>query len=85
MDWKILIQAGAAVVVTYLFLKFLRWLIPYMTAQSMKAVVEVVQDFKEMLANHMDHQAKEHKAFLDAEKEQTDLLRKLNGNSHPQS
>ena len=85
MDWKVLVQVGAAVAVTCLFLKFLRWLIPYMTDRSMKVVVEVIQEFKEMLTNHMEHQAKEHKAFLDVEKEQTDLLRKLNGNSHPQS
>lgn len=85
MDWKTLAQAGAAVIVTALFLRFLKWLIPHMADRSMKAVVEVVQEFKTMLVNHMDHQTKEHKAFLEAEREQTDLLRKLNGNSHPQS
>lgn len=84
MDLKAWAELGAAVVVTLAFLRFLRWLIPYMTDRSMQAVVEVVQDFKEMLANHMEHQAEEHKAFLNAEKEQTDLLRKLNGNSKDQ-
>lgn len=81
MDLRSWAQLGAAVAITLLFLRFLKWLIPYMTSQAMEAVVEVIQDFKEMLVNHMDHQTKEHKAFLEAEKEQTELLRKLNGNS----
>lgn len=85
MDLKTLTQAGAAVVVAFLFLRFLKWLIPYMTDRSMKAVAKVIQDFRVTLENHMKHQAEEHKAFLEAEKEQTDLLRKLNGNAHPQS
>lgn len=85
MDLKTLVQAGAAVVITALFLWFLKWLIPHMTDRSMKAVLDVIKEFKETLTNHMDHQAEEHRAFLNAEKEQTDLLRKLNSNSKPQS
>lgn len=85
MDPKTLMQAGAAVVIAFLFLRFLKWLIPYMTTQAMNAVAEVVQDFKTALANHMAHQTEEHKAFLEAEKEQTELLRKINGNSRLQS
>lgn len=79
MDWKTLTQSGAAVVVAFLFLRFLRWLIPYMIGRSMAGVVEVVKDFKVMLANHMEHQTEEHKAFMEAEQEQIKLLRKING------
>jgi len=81
MDLKTLAQAGAAVVVAFLFLRFLKWLIPYQTTQSMSVVIEVVQDFKAIMANHMEHQAKEHAAFMEAEMEQIEMLRNINGNS----
>ena len=81
MDLKTLTQAGAAVVIAFLFLKFLKWLIPYQTKQAMSVVIEVVQDFKLAISNHMEHQTEEHKAFMEAEMEQIEMLRNINGNS----
>ena len=81
MDWKTLAQAGAAVVIAALFLRFLKWLIPYMIGRSMAGVVKVVEDFSTALTKHMEHQATEHKAFMEMEKEEIEILRTINGNS----
>ena len=82
MDWKTLTQSGAAVVVAFLFLQFLKWLIPYMIGRSMAGVEKVVKDFHATLTKHMKNQAKEHKLFMEAEKEQIEILRTINSNSH---
>lgn len=81
MDWKTLTQSGAAVVIAVVFLRFLKWLIPYMIGRSMAGVVKVVEDFSTALTKHMDNQAEEHKLFMEAEKEQIEILRTINGNS----
>ena len=83
MDWKLVAQLGGGVFVATILiiygLKFLKWLIPFLIDRSMGPVLELVKDFKTTVVVQMDHLTQQHRAILNAEQEQTDLLRKMNG------
>jgi len=83
MDWKLVAQLGGGVFIASLLIvygtKFLKWLIPFLVDRAMQPVAELMRGFQETMAVQMDHLTEQHNAILDAEKEQTDLLRKMNG------
>jgi len=83
MDWKLVAQLGSGVFIATLFVvygtRFLKWLIPFLTDRAMGPVEELVKDFKTTVVVQMAHLTEEHKAILAAEREQTELLRKMNG------